>query len=93
MSDAPDMHVLSESAKAGQPEAQYRLGAWYFSKGEINAALDWLNRAAASQISDAQNLLGIIHLNGIGMPCDPQKAAQLFGAAAERDLKEAHFNL
>ncbi|MGA9851768.1 MAG: 2OG-Fe(II) oxygenase [Gammaproteobacteria bacterium] len=93
MNDELDMNALSESARAGQPEAQYRLGAWHFSRGEINVALDWLNRAAASHVLDAQNLLGVIHLNGIGMPCDPRKAEEHFGAAAERDLKEAHFNL
>ncbi|HVA54369.1 MAG TPA: 2OG-Fe(II) oxygenase [Gammaproteobacteria bacterium] len=93
MNEAPDIHDLSIAAQAGQPEAQYRLGALYFSRGEINAALDWLSRAAENNVSDAQNLLGIIHLNGIGTPCHPLKAVELFRAAANLDLKEAHFNL
>ncbi|MGA9854166.1 MAG: 2OG-Fe(II) oxygenase [Gammaproteobacteria bacterium] len=93
MNDAPDLRTITTAAHAGQPDAQYRLGALYFSKGDINAALDWLNRAAENSIPDAQNLLGIIHLNGIGTPCQPSKAAGLFRAAADQGLKEAHFNL
>lgn len=93
MNDATDANAWSEAARVGQPEAQYRLGAMYFSRGEITQALDWLGQAADKHVPDAQNLLGVIHLNGIGTPCDPRKAKELFGAAAERDLKEAHFNL
>jgi len=93
MNDVSDIQTITAAAQAGQPDAQYRLGAQYFSKGDINAALDWLNRAAENSIPDAQNLLGIIHLNGIGTPCEPLKAVELFRAATNRDLKEAHFNL
>ncbi len=93
MNDAADIRSLTAAAEAGQPDAQYRLGAQYFSKGDVNAALDWLNRAAGNGIPDAQNLLGIIHLNGIGTPCQPLQAVELLSAAANRDLKEAHFNL
>lgn len=93
MHDALDVQALSAAARSGQPEAQYRLGALYFSRGEIAAALDWLNRAAAMQVPDAQNLLGVICLNGIGIPCAPHTAAKWFTQAASHDLKEAHYNL
>jgi len=93
MNDAPDIHTITTAAQAGQPDAQYRLGTLFFSKGDISAALEWLGRAAKSSIPDAQNLLGVIHLNGIGTPCQPLKAVELFRAAANRDLKESHFNL
>lgn len=92
MHNAPDINVLS-AAQAGQPEAQYRLGALYFSRGEIQTALEWLKRAADNRAADAENLLGVIYLNGIGVACQPQTAAEFFTAAAEQDLKEAHFNL
>ena len=93
MTDIPDLQALAAAANMGQPQAQYRLGVLYFSRGEMPAALDWLSRAAESNVADAQNLLGIIYLNGIGIPCHPRKAAELLRAAAELDLKEAHFNL
>ncbi|MGH8312286.1 MAG: 2OG-Fe(II) oxygenase [Gammaproteobacteria bacterium] len=90
MSIAPDVAL---SAAAGQAEAQYRLGAGYFGAGDIQSALEWLTRAADQHWPDAQNLLGVIYANGIGVTCQPSRAAQLFAAATRRDLKEAHFNL
>ncbi len=93
MASTLDMNGLSAAARTGQPQAQYRLGALHFSRGEIRPAIDWLSLAAEQGAEEAQNLLGIIYLNGIGIPCQPQKALELFGAAAQRDLKEAHFNL
>ncbi len=93
MDETFDLTALTMAAQAGLSQAQYRLGALYFSKGEIRAALDWLSRAADDHIADAQNMLGIIYLNGIGTPRNLQKAAGLFAAAAGSDLKEAHFNL
>lgn len=92
MDYAPDA-ALSAAAAAGQPEAQYRLGAEYFAMGDIRSALTWLTRAADQQWPDAQNLLGIIYVNGIGVPCQPAAAVELFTAAAQADFKEAHFNL
>lgn len=92
MNNAPDA-ALSTSAAAGQPEAQYRLGAGYFASGDIRSALTWLTRAADQQWPEAQNLLGIIYTNGIGVTCQPVAAVELFTAAAQRELKEAHFNL
>ncbi|MHB8425017.1 MAG: 2OG-Fe(II) oxygenase [Gammaproteobacteria bacterium] len=93
MTDKLEGDALSATARTGQPQAQYRLGALHFSRGEIRPAMDWLERAAEQGVEEAQNLLGVIYLNGIGIPCQPQKAVELFSAAAQRDLKEAHFNL
>jgi len=59
MSYTPDADLISTAA-AGQPEAQYRLGAGYFAGGEIRAALEWLTRAADRDVPDAQNMLGVI---------------------------------
>lgn len=92
MSQTPDS-VLSAAAAAGQAEAQYRLGADYFASGDIHAAIEWLTRAADQDFPDAQNMLGIIYVNGIGVTCQPAKAAELFAVAAQLGLKEAHFNL
>lgn len=92
MSYTPDADLISTAA-AGQPEAQYRLGAGYFAGGEIRAALEWLTRAADRDVPDAQNMLGVIYVNGIGVACQPSKASELFAAAARHGLKESHFNL
>ena len=87
------MTEMLAAASAGQPEQQYRLGMLYFSTGEIASALEWLSRAAEGGVVEASNLLGVIYLNGIGMPCSPQRAIASFSAAAAQDLKEAHYNL
>lgn len=92
MNQTPDI-ALSMAATAGQADAQYRLGASYFTAGNIQSAIEWLTRAADQGLPDAQNMLGIIYANGMGVISDPSKAVDLFVTAADRDLKEAHFNL
>jgi prolyl 4-hydroxylase len=93
MNDMMDIDKLLKAAATGQPVAQYQLGEYYFSRGEIENSIDWLTRAAENDLPNAQNLLGFIYLNGIGTICQTRKALDLFRAAAAHDLKEAHYNL
>lgn len=52
-----------------------------------------LVQAVAGGDAEAQNLLGVMHLNGMGVGQDSRRAAELFAAAAEAGLKEGHYNL
>ncbi|HEV7164863.1 MAG TPA: 2OG-Fe(II) oxygenase [Gammaproteobacteria bacterium] len=62
-----------------------------FTRGRHAEAASVLAQAADD--TEAQNLLGVMCLNGMGMPQDPRRAAELFGKAAGQGLKEAHYNL
>ena len=64
-----------------------------FSQQRFAEALPPLERAAASGHGEAQNLLGVMLLNGMAVTPDMRRAAALFEAAAAQGLKEAHYNL
>ncbi|MDE2092074.1 MAG: SEL1-like repeat protein [Gammaproteobacteria bacterium] len=85
--------ILLDAAQKGDRDAQFRLGARYFSRGIPGDADIWLRRAAEQGHAEALNLLGVIYLNGIGVPPAPVRSMEYFTAAARQDLKEAHFNL
>ena len=92
MNATPDSALL-ESAQAGDPQAQTRVGIGLFSRGQHAEAHTWLERAARHDVPEACNLLGLMHLNGIGVPQQPTVAAGYLQRAAERGLKEACYTL
>lgn len=92
MNATPDSALL-ESAKSGDPQAQTRVGIGLFSRGEHAEAHTWLEQAAHHDVPEACNLLGLMHLNGIGVPQQPTLAAGYLQRAADRGLKEACYTL
>lgn len=92
MNATPDSALL-ESAKSGDPQAQTRVGMEFFTRGQHAEAHTWLKRAARHDVPEACNLLGLMHLNGIGVPQQPTLAAGYLQRAAERGLKEACYTL
>ncbi|MGH8363333.1 MAG: hypothetical protein ACRESQ_08270, partial [Gammaproteobacteria bacterium] len=92
MNATPDSALL-ESARGGDPQDQTRVGIELFSRGQHAEAHTWLERAARHEIPEACNLLGLMHLNGIGVPQQPAVAAGYLQRAAERGLKEACYTL
>jgi len=64
-----------------------------FMRRQYPQALPLLERAAAGGDAEAQNLLGVMQLNGMGTPLDARRAATCFEAAAAQGLKEAQYNL
>ena len=64
-----------------------------FTQHRYADAQPLLERAAEGHDAEAQNLLGIMLLNGMGVTPDVRRAAVLFEAAAAGGLKEAHYNL
>lgn len=85
--------ALLESAKSGDPQAQTRVGIGLFTRGQHADAHTWLERAAHHDVPEACNLLGLMHLNGIGVPQQPTVAAGYLQRAAECGLKEACYTL
>lgn len=92
MNATPDSALL-ESAKAGDPQSQTRVGIGFFTRGQHAEARNWLELAAQQEAPEACNLLGLMHLNGIGVPQRPAAAAGYLQRAAERGLKEACYTL
>jgi len=65
----------------------------HFTRGRHVEAANMLARAAEGDDAEAQNLLGVMSLNGLGVAQEPRRAAALFSAAAGHGLKEARYNL
>lgn len=98
--------ALMENAKAGDPVAQNGLGVMYYtgeavSKTPSGQVLDndpelaagWFFRAAEQGYADAQFNLGLLYINGEGVPQDIAHAVELFQKAAEQGHVDAQNNL
>lgn len=64
-----------------------------FVQGRHADAAPLLAEAVQAGDPEAQNLFGVMHLNALGMKQDTRRAVELFSAAANAALKEAHYNL
>ena len=90
--------LFSRAAEAGSPEAQFELAKLY-EKGigtEANPAiaLDLYRKSADQGFADALNDLGFLHYNGaLGLPANPNRAIDLFLAAANLRHPQAMFNV
>jgi TPR repeat protein len=73
--------------------ALFLQAAQQFNQGRYADALPLLVRAVEGGDAEAQNLLGVMSLNGMGQAADPRRAVELFSAAAGAGLKEGHYNL
>lgn len=72
---------------------QFKQAVEHFTRGRHAEAASILAQAAERGDAEARNLLGVMCLNGLGVPQEPRRAAELFSAAAEQGLKEARYNL
>jgi TPR repeat protein len=91
---AEALHWLEPAARAGNAEAQLRVGLIYeFGgsgvTGDAGAALDWYQRAAAQGLAQAQYRAGKVQLQGVGGRDNPAAALALFRAAAAQNLAQA----
>ncbi|KAF2139965.1 uncharacterized protein K452DRAFT_289344 [Aplosporella prunicola CBS 121167] len=69
-----------------------------FLRGEgleqnFNIAQTWFRRGVQHGDSLSQFSLGLMYLEGLGLPKDPVQAADYFGAAADQDYAPAHVRL
>jgi len=95
--DPRALPLLTQTAEAGFPLAQYRLAKLYESgEGvELNpvTALQWTERAAANGNVRAMHDLGFYYARGDAVALDETAAFRWFRQAAEFGLSESQYNL
>ena len=55
--------------------------------------MNWYRKAADQGYADAQHNLGVMYLNGDGVPKDSAEAVKWFRKAAEQGLADSQYNL
>lgn len=90
--------ALVGSAIEGHAEAQYELAelcrtgdGW--PQRDLVEALNWYTLAARQGHAGAQNNLGAMYHNGVGVPVDTAEAARWYRLAADQGFAMAQFNL
>ena len=65
---------LKQAAENDDRVAQYNLGTMYqkgiFVKEDLNAAIDWYKKSADQGYGEAQNVMGVAYLTGVGVGKD-----------------------
>ena len=88
---------ISQKARKGDQEAQYRLGVMYEEgKGtpiDYTGAAKWYGKAAQQGHAKAQNYLGILYMKGLGVPWDSNEALRLFSMSADQGYAGAFYNI
>jgi TPR repeat protein len=69
--------------------AKTGLGNIYFERKNYAEAAKWYSEAAEQEDPNAENQLGWLYENGLGVPKDTKKAAELYRKAAENGNVEA----
>lgn len=88
-----DLNILEQNANNGDPEAQVEIGNLYFEKKLFDKAKSWYEKAAINNNSFAQNRLGNIYHEGIGVTKDLSKATYFYKLSANNGNKFAQYNL
>jgi TPR repeat protein len=89
--------ALMAKAKAGNPEAQFKVGTKYelgarVAKDATEAAA-WYRKAADKNYAPAEHSLGVLYETGAGVAADYTAAAQWYRKAAEQGFAPAQFSL
>ena len=92
-----NLATLEAKAEKGDLEAQYEMG-WRHAIGmdvelDDDAAVEWLQRAAAAGHSLAQNNMGARYYSGDGVDQDLKQAYRSFFKAANQGDRKAGKNL
>ncbi len=87
-----------ESAEAGLPEGESRLGHFLLDCGEAieqdsNAAFQWLEKAANHGVAEAQATLGELYYQGSKLPKNNSQAARWLKQAADQGNAKAQETL
>ena len=79
-------------ASSGLAQASYEAGMHAFVTGKFGEALKNFEPMVAQHHSPSQTALGLMYLNGLGVPKDPMRAADLFTqAATSGNAAAAHY--
>ncbi|ELU12527.1 hypothetical protein CAPTEDRAFT_96009 [Capitella teleta] len=87
--------LLEKAAASGLKQAQTELGVIYteHKHRDMQKAASLFSWAAKQQDSAAQYYLGICYEQGLGVPCNPCKAAELYRQSANAGYLSAYHNL
>jgi len=92
-----NLSQLSAKAQAGDTEAQFVLGSYYYTgelvPQDLAVAARWFERASLHGHSLAQFNLGYMCSQGQGVPVDLEAARKWYGLAADQGLPVAQNNL
>jgi len=87
--------ALRKAAKAGNAEAQFRLGVMYGNGDGVGLdyeqARDWFEKAAVQGHESALITLAWMHANGTGVGVDEDRARELYLDAARRGSAKAQY--
>ena len=84
--NADAVQLYATAARKGHPEAEAALGRMFLDTDTpqgYELARYWSERAAAQGVASAHAHLGTIYHEGLGVPRDPQRAAQHFLKGAQ----------
>lgn len=73
---------FEKAANLGDVTSQYDVALTYYYQKKYKVAAKWFQKAADQGYSDAQNYLGTMYENGLGVEKDKQKAYDLYKKAA-----------
>ena len=83
-----DFNSVRESAAAGDAQAQFALGNYYFSgvgvPQDYSQALLWFTKSANQDFAPAQNQLGYMYQHKFGVPRDYKRAVAYYRSAAKQ---------
>ncbi len=90
----PRTAEIKEAAEAGDAQAQFQLGAAFYSKFSWTNAVIWYRKAAQQGHADGQNALGGMLLNGIsGVKQNPEEGIRWLTLAANQNQVNAQLSL
>ena len=87
--------AIRKAAKAGNPEAQFRLGVMYGNGDGVALdhaqACEWFEKAAAQGHENSLITLAWMYANGTGVDVDEDRSRELYLAAAELGSAKAQY--
>lgn len=93
-----ELASIIKSAEAGDVEAQYKLGEFYYDGAEglvqdYALAVKWLRKAADAGNPKAQSLLGVCYENGFGVEKNLVAAIVFYSKAVDQGIALVYNNL
>ena len=86
---AEALPYLQEAARLGHPRAQSALAHFYWGRQDYAQAAHWNQLAASQGVREAQFNLAGMYTQGLGVPVDLRKAAELLEASARQNYAPA----
>lgn len=84
---------MSQTPDSMLPRQAFNAAVQLFVSGKYVEAAPLVIRAAEGGDNEAQNLLGVMYMNALGVTRDLKRAAALFETGATGGIRECHYNL